>query len=106
MRVPTPATRSRECPIHRRYVVSILLTAVIVLSSAYFGYMAFNAAGLRFGVEVVSADTGVVVPVRGLLLPDELRAGERLNLTAQPLPTRIAVVQLNSNGQQLLPGTV
>ena len=89
----------------RRYGPLILLTAVIGLSSVYFGTMAFNAAGLPFGVRVVGADTGVVVPVRGLVLPDELRAGERMDLAAQPQATRIAIVQLNSNGQQLPPGT-
>ncbi|MDE2347523.1 MAG: hypothetical protein KGL92_03375 [Gammaproteobacteria bacterium] len=53
----------------------------------------------------MAARTGVIVPVAGFALPDGLRAGERLDLAAQPRPTRIAIVQLNSNGQQVRPGT-
>ena len=90
---------------HRRYGPLILFTAVIGLSSVYFGYMAFNAAGLPFGVLVVGARSGVIVPMPGVTMPARLNAGERLDLAAQPRATRIAIVQLNSNGQQLLPGT-
>ncbi len=91
---------------HRRYGLLILVTAVVVSSSAYFGFMAFNAAGLPLGVRVIGAHTGVIVPVRGLPLPDGLRANDRLDLAAQPRRTRIAIAQLNSNGQQFVPGKV
>lgn len=53
----------------------------------------------------MAARTGVIVPVAGFALPDGLQASERLDLAAQPPPTRIAIVQLNSNGQQVRPGT-
>lgn len=89
---------------HRRYSLLILVTAVVVLSSAYFSVMAFKAAGLPLGVEVVAARTGVIVPVLGLALPEGLRAGDHLDLAAQSRSTRIAIAELNSNGQQFVPG--
>ena len=89
---------------HRRYSLLILVTAVVVLSGAYFGVMAFKAAGLPLGVKVVAARTGVIVPVRGLALPQGLRAGDHLDLAAQSRSTRIAIAELNSNGQQFIPG--
>ena len=89
---------------HRRYSLLILVTAVVVLSGAYFGVMAFKAAGLPLGVKVVAPRTGVIVPVRGLALPQGLRAGDHLDLAAQSRSTRIAIAELNSNGQQFVPG--
>jgi hypothetical protein len=91
---------------HRRYGLLIPITAIIVLSSAYFGFMGFNASGLPLAVQVVGARTGVIVPVRGVPLPKGVHAGERLDLAAQPRSTRMAIAQLNSNGQQILPGKV
>ncbi len=85
---------------HRRYGLSILITAIIVLSSAYFGVMAFYASGLPLGVHVVAARTGVIVPVSDVALPKGLNAGDRLDLAVQPRATRMAIAQLNSNGQQ------
>ena len=89
---------------HRRYGLLILITAIIALSSAYFGFMVFNASGLPLGVQVVAARTGVIVPVRGVPLPRGLNAGDRLDLATQPRSTRLAIAQLNSNGQPFLPG--
>ncbi|MBW4051692.1 MAG: hypothetical protein HIU85_09540, partial [Proteobacteria bacterium] len=91
---------------HRRYGLLILITAIIALSSAYFGFMAFNASGLPLGVQVAGARAGLIVPVRGVPLPKGLDAGDRLDLAAQPRSTRMAIAQLNSNGQQVPPGKV
>ncbi len=88
----------------RRYGLLIAVTAIIVLSSAYFGFMAFNASGLPFAVQVLGARTGVIVPLSGLALPEGLHAGERFDLAAQPRSTRIAIAQLNPNGQLLPSG--
>ncbi len=91
---------------HRRYGPSILISAIIVLSSAYFGFMVFISTGLPLGVQVVAAHTGVIVPVPGVPLPKGLNAGDRFDLAAQPRSTRMAIAQLNSNGQPFLPGKV
>jgi hypothetical protein len=86
---------------HRRYGLSILLTALIVLTAAYLGFMAFKVSGLPLAVRVVDAHTGVLVPVPGLALPAGLQAGEHIDLAAQPPSTRIAIAQLHSSGQLL-----
>ena len=86
---------------HRRYGLLILLTAAIVSAAGYLGLMAFNVSGLPLAVRVVDAHTGVIVPVPGLALPTGLHAGERIDLTAQPPSTRIAIAQLHSSGQLL-----
>ena len=91
---------------YRRYGLLILITAIIVLSSAYFGIMAFHASGLPLGVRVVDARTGVIVPVPGVPLPRGLHAGDRLDLAAQPRSVRMAIAQLNSSGQPFLLGKV
>jgi hypothetical protein len=91
---------------HRRYGLLILLTAIIVLAAAYFGFMAFDASGLPFSVRIEDARTGVIAPLSGLALPEGLHAGERFDLGAQPRATRIAIAELNPNGQLLPSGKV
>lgn len=90
----------------RRYGLLILLTAIIVLAAAYFGFMAFDASGLPFSVQIVDARTGVILPLSGRALPEGLHAGERFDLGAQPRSTRIAIAGLNPNGQLLSSGKV
>ena len=91
---------------HRRYGLLILLTAIIVLAAAYFGFMAFDASGLPFSVRIEDARTGVIVPLSGLALPERLHAGERFDLGVQPRSTRIAIAELVPNGQLLPSGKV
>ena len=90
----------------RRYGLLLLITAIILLSSAYFGIMAFHASGLPLGVRVVDARTGVIVPRPDIPLPKGLHAGDRLDLAAQPRSIRMAIAQLNSNGQPFPLGKV
>ncbi len=86
---------------HRRYGVSILLTALIVLAAGYLSVMAFHVSGLPLAVRVEDARTGALVPVPSLALPPGLDAGERIDLAEQPPATRIAIAQLHSSGQLL-----
>ncbi len=77
---------------HRRYWLLILLSAVVVLAGAYRGSRLFDHYGLPFSVQFISAHTGVIVPVAGIPLPVALRAGETIDLEAQPRATRIAII--------------
>ena len=86
---------------HRRFGVAMLLTVVIVLAAGDLSFMAFHVSGLPLAVRVVGDRAGDIVAVPGLALPQGLTPGERIDLSAQPRATRIAIAQLHSSGQLL-----
>jgi hypothetical protein len=78
---------------HRRYGLFAILTALIVAAGSYDAYMAFHQSGLPFSLHIVDAHTAVIGPIPGTPLPSALRAGDRIDLTASPLATRIAIIR-------------
>lgn len=75
---------------HRRYGLLILLTVCIVLAGTYLS-IAINKAGLPFSLHIVNAHTAVIEPVPGVSWPSALRTGDRVDLSALPRATRIAI---------------
>jgi hypothetical protein len=78
---------------HRHYGLLVILTTLIVAAGFYDAYMAFHQSGLPFSFHIVDAHTAVIEPIPGTPLPSALRAGDRIDLTASPLPTRIAIIR-------------
>jgi hypothetical protein len=74
-----------------RYGFSILLTGLILLSSAYSIFGIFHASQLPFSIQLRDARTAVIEPAPGVPFPKDLRAGDLVDLVAQPKPTRIAI---------------
>ncbi|MGA9853713.1 MAG: GAF domain-containing protein [Gammaproteobacteria bacterium] len=72
----------------RHYTLLSLLTAFIVATAVYSGFMGFNTAGLPMQVNIMDMHTAVIQPIAGIPLPAGIRAGDRVELTAQPLLTR------------------
>lgn len=72
----------------RHYALLSLLTAFIVASFIFSGFMLFNTAGLPMQVDIVDTHTAVIQPIAGIPLPAGIEAGDRMQLTAQPLLTR------------------
>ena len=79
---------------HRRYGLLAFLTALIVAAGSYDAYMAFHQSGLPFSFHIVDAHTAVIEPIPGAPLPLALRAGDRIDLTASPPATRIAIIRV------------
>lgn len=74
-----------------RYVFSILLTGVILLACASSLFGIFHSSRLPFSIQLLDAHTAVVEPAPGVPFPKGLRAGDLVDLAAQPQPTRIAI---------------
>ena len=72
----------------RHYTFLMLLTIFIVASFIFSGFMLFNTAGLPVQVNIVDTHTAVIQPIAGIPLPAGIQAGDRMELTAQPLLTR------------------
>ncbi|MHB1871410.1 MAG: hypothetical protein ACYCT1_11240 [Steroidobacteraceae bacterium] len=77
---------------HRRYILSVLATAIIVFSGTYLALRPFGS-GMPFSIQVESASTAKVAPVPGVSIPEALQPGTRIDLAAQPSGTRIAMVR-------------
>ncbi|MBW4053679.1 MAG: hypothetical protein HIU85_19900 [Proteobacteria bacterium] len=75
--------------VRRRYIFSVLITAVIVLSGTFLALRPF-ASGLPFSIQVDSAKSAKVARVPGVAIPEVLQPGTRIDLAAQPSATRIA----------------
>lgn len=76
---------------HRRYGLLILLTALIVLASAYLIFATSQRPGLPFSIQVADAHTAVVEPIPGISWPPALHPGDQVDLAALPRATRIAI---------------
>jgi len=77
---------------HRRYGWLVLLSVVVVAASVYAGWAEFQPdPQLPFTVRWMDAQHARIEPIPGLT-PASLRAGDRLELAAQPRATRIALV--------------
>ncbi|MDE2271386.1 MAG: hypothetical protein KGJ94_05315 [Xanthomonadaceae bacterium] len=90
----------------RRYGLSILLTALVILAGVYVAVSGMRQSrfkGLPFSVHVVDAQTAIVQPLPRLPLPPGLRAGDNIDLTALPPASRIAI-DLPLNLATLPPG--
>ncbi len=72
----------------RHYALLSLLTAFIVASFIFSGFMLFNTAGLPVQVNVEDTHTAVIQPIAGIPLPAGIQSGDRMDLAAQPLLTR------------------
>ncbi len=80
---------------HRRSSLLILLTAFIALASTHLILTISQRPGLPFSIHVVDARTAVIEPIPGIPLPSALRAGDQIDLAAQPPATRIAIIITN-----------
>ena len=77
---------------HRRYGLLILLSAIVVAATVYGSWGSFQPRPqLPFTVRWVDAHQALIEPIPGMT-PASLRAGDRLDLTAQSRATRIALV--------------
>ena len=72
----------------RHYALLSLLTAFVVATAVFSGFMLFKTAGLPVQVNIVDTRTAVIEPITGIPLPAGIQAGDRMELAAQPLPTR------------------
>ncbi len=72
----------------RPYALLPLLTAFVVATAVFSGFMLFKTAGLPVQVNIVDTRTAVIEPITGIPLPAGIQAGDRMELAAQPLPTR------------------
>jgi hypothetical protein len=76
---------------HHRRGLSILLSAIIVLTGAYSFFGIFHSPQLPFSIQLLDAHTAALGPAQGIPFPKELRAGDLIDLAAQPRPTRLAI---------------
>ena len=74
-----------------RRELSILLTAIILLTGAYSFFGIFHSPQLPFSIQLLDAHTAVIRPAQGILFPNDLRPGDLIDLAAQPRPTRVAI---------------
>lgn len=75
----------------RRYLLTVLLTALAVTAAAYGGVMIFHESGLPFSATAVDARTAVIQPLKGIPLPSGLRPGDQIDITATPPESRLAL---------------
>jgi hypothetical protein len=75
---------------HRRGL-SILLTAVILLTSAYYVFGILHFIELPFSIQLLDAHTAAITPIPGIPLPRGVHPGDVIDLAAQPHPTRNAI---------------
>lgn len=77
---------------HRRYGLLVVLTVVVVATTAYVGWMQFQPTPqLPFTVRWADTQYARIEPIPGLT-PPTLHAGDRLDLTVQSHAARIALV--------------
>jgi len=75
----------------RHYTLLSLLTAFIVVTAVFGGYMNFKTCALPIAIGVVDAHTAVIEPIEGIPMPAGIQAGDRIDLAAQSRATRIAI---------------
>lgn len=75
---------------HRRGV-SILVSAIIVLTCGYCFFGVFHTPQLPFSIQLLDAHTAAIGPVQAIPFPKDLRPGDLIDLAAQPRPARIAI---------------
>ena len=75
---------------HRRGV-SILVSAIIVLTCGYCFFGIFHTPQLPFSIQLKDAHTAVIGPAQAIPFPKDLRPGDLIDLAAQPRPTRVAL---------------
>lgn len=75
----------------RHYTLLTLVTAFIVAITVVNGYMSLKVSGLPVEIDIVSAHSAVMNRIKGILLPPGIQAGDRMDLTAQSLSTRIVI---------------
>lgn len=81
------------------YLLLTLLTACVIVLSVYGGFMVTKNSGLPVEVNFMNAHTAVLNPIKGIPLPAGIRPGDQIDLTAQPLATRIVVcINILSSG--------
>ena len=89
----------------RHYTLLSLLTVFIVVIAVFGGIMLFKTAGLPFQVDIVDTRMAVIQPIAGIPLPEGLKAGDVMELAAQPPATRdvIGINTLSAYLQGALP---
>ncbi len=75
----------------RHYTLLSLITAFIVVITVVSGYIDLKVSGLPVEIDIVTAHTAMVNPIKGIPLPSGIRAGDRMDLADQPLATRIVI---------------
>ena len=91
-RAVAPGVARGELAMHRRYGLLILLSAIVVAATVYGSWGSFQPRPqLPFTVRWVDAHQALIEPIPGMT-PASLRAGDRLDLTAQSRAIRIALV--------------
>lgn len=79
----------------RHYALLTLVTAFIVVTTGVTGFISFKVTGLPVEIDIVNSRTAVINPIKGVPMPAGLQTGDRMDLTTQPLSTRI-VIGLNT----------
>jgi hypothetical protein len=75
----------------RRHLLLILLTSLVLLVCAYGSISTFSTPyGLPFLAKVVDSHTVAIVPITGVSLPRGIQAGDRIDLPAMDVRSRIA----------------
>ncbi|MGA9853712.1 MAG: GAF domain-containing protein [Gammaproteobacteria bacterium] len=89
----------------RNFTLLSILTAIIVAATVYSSIEVLKIAGLPVQVQVLDAHTARIEPIAGIPMPAGLRAGDRMPLADQPLPTRnvIGINTLSSIQNASLP---
>jgi len=89
----------------RNYTLLSILSAVIIASTIYGSFEVLKISGLPVQVQVLDAHTAEIEPIAGIPMPAGLRAGDRMPLADQPLPTRnvIGINTLSSIQNASLP---
>jgi hypothetical protein len=81
----------REMCMQRHYTLLALLTAFIVVTVGFGCYANFRSYGLPVAVNMTDAHIAVIAPIAGIPLPAGIQAGDKIDLTALPEASRIAV---------------
>lgn len=70
-----------------------IVTLLVVFCALYVGVLAFRVGpgGLPFDVVMGSGSSATVVPIAGQVLPAGIRAGDRIDIAASPVATRMAL---------------
>lgn len=88
----------------------IALTGIVLIAAVCAGLEDLNvllrSATVPFALQQVDAHTEAIVALPGVARPQGLRAGNRIDLAAQPLATRLAIVNGGNASQPLPPGQI
>jgi hypothetical protein len=94
----------------RHLGVLIALTGIVVISAVCAGLEDLNVVirseTLPFALQTLNSGTEAIEAVPGVALPRGLRAGDQVVLAAQPLATRLAIVNGGYASQPLPPGQI